>query len=169
MLKKTYLLTFRFRILFWVTLRIGLHALMLQNSFLILSSVFPLCETACFSSCLFKIPPKHTHTHTHTNIGDAVWCHKVAELKGRYWWVSGAVFSVGGRNFCWLGLFLTFKIFDVQKNLWKGWSPLTLSLFYSSFHLLLVNFTQFPCLDPGTHLISVLLPSLSAPFLVLIW
>lgn len=46
----------------------------------------------------------------------------------------------------------------------KGRSPLTLNVFYSSSHLLLVNFTQFTCLDPSTHLISDLLPVLPAPF-----
>ena len=53
--------------------------------------------------------------------GDTVWCHKVTEWKkrGHYWWgVSGAVFSVGERSFCWSTLIETLK--ERKKTEKKG-------------------------------------------------
>ena len=71
----------RIMILFWVTIGIGLHALLLKKHiiFLILSSaaapsqcIPPLYETPCFSSCLFKAPsPEYSVSHdwsTHTRL-----------------------------------------------------------------------------------------------------
>lgn len=57
-LKETYMLTYGFTILFWVTARTGLHVLVIKKiSFLILSSVHciaALCLKHCCSFCLFK-------------------------------------------------------------------------------------------------------------------
>ena len=58
--KLTYMLIFRFIILFWVPTRIGLHASMLKNTSVIsFCSMLQYCipilsKTLCFSSCLFK-------------------------------------------------------------------------------------------------------------------
>ena len=62
-LKETYYAHFQDQKFFGVTARIGLHALVLKKNTLVFSyspilwhCTYPLSETLCFSSCLFKAP-----------------------------------------------------------------------------------------------------------------
>ena len=59
--RRHIILIFRFSIVFWVTTRKGIHALMLKKlSVLILSSA--LSEMHCFDSCIFKALLQSTQT-----------------------------------------------------------------------------------------------------------
>ena len=83
--RRHIMLIFRFRVLFLVATRLGLHALVPKKHFSSVSSqccssVFPLCLKRVVSLRSTQSPLIGQLTHANVWHGDVVWCHEVKEL-----------------------------------------------------------------------------------------